>query len=127
MYYKLQVNLCKNPQENSIQKVTEMEMTPLQSWFLLYGESIPSPEQARETFQEVYVGKMNETKERAINLLLIKDSDGMDALADHLEEMVNDAINAVSQEITAGNSLPIDEVIEQTAQYLAARIIAEHE
>lgn len=105
----------------------EMEMTPLQSWFLLYGESIPSPEEARETFQEVYVQKMNETREKGFKLLVADDSEGLNELAENLQEMVDDAISAASLEMQDGNKFPVDEVIEQTAQYIAARIIAEYE
>lgn len=104
-----------------------MEMTPLQSWFLIYGESIPSPEQARETFQELYVQRMNETRERGLKLIVEDDIGGLNELADDLHSMVQSAIQAASEEIQAGNKFPIDEVINETAKYLAARIMAEHE
>jgi hypothetical protein len=104
-----------------------MEMTPLQSWFLIYGESIPSPEKARETFQELYVQKMNEVRENGLKLIMEDDIGGMDELADDLHNMVQSAIQAANEEIQAGNKFPIDEVINETAKYLAARIMAEHE
>jgi N-acetylneuraminate synthase len=60
-------------------------------------------------------------------LLVDDDSDGLDELADDLHNMVQSAIQAANEEIQAGNKFPIEEVINETAKYLAARIIAEHE
>lgn len=104
-----------------------MEMTPLQSWFLIYGESIPSPEKARETFQEVFVAKMVEVREKGLKMILENDLQGLEELADDLHNMVQSGIQAASEEGRAGNKFPLEQVINETAKYLAAKIMVEYE
>jgi hypothetical protein len=42
------------------------EMTPIQSWFLLYGDEVPSVEVAYATFQEVFLEKLDRLSQEAL-------------------------------------------------------------
>lgn len=42
------------------------EMTPIQSWFLLYGDEVPSVEVANETFQQVFLEKLEQLSQEAL-------------------------------------------------------------
>jgi hypothetical protein len=42
------------------------EMTPIQSWFLLYGDEVPSVEVANATFEEVFLEKLERLSYQAL-------------------------------------------------------------
>jgi hypothetical protein len=42
------------------------EMTPIQSWFLLYGDAVPSVEVANATFEEVFSEKLEKLSQQAL-------------------------------------------------------------
>ncbi len=41
-------------------------MTPIQSWFLLYGDEVPSVEVANATFEEVFSEKLEQLSQEAL-------------------------------------------------------------
>jgi hypothetical protein len=42
------------------------EMTPIQSWFLLYGDAVPPVEVANATFEEVFLEKLDRLSQEAL-------------------------------------------------------------
>jgi len=57
------------------------EMTPIQSWFLLYGDEVPPVEVANATFQEVFLEKLDRLSQEALESRQDREIDDDKAIA----------------------------------------------
>ena len=84
-----------------------VEMTPIQSWFLLYGDEVPSVEVANETFQQVFLEKLDSLSAEALHSRQDGEIDDDKALA------VVDFVTASLDAAAASPDVPSGAIVQQ--------------
>lgn len=102
-----------------------MEMTPLQSWFLLYGESIPSPQEARDTFEAVFIEKNKEYAAEGQLAATLDQDEEMDQIARKIQAFLVDSLESAAEEMKLGFSFPHEGIIFASSCWQAAHLLTE--